>query len=126
MRPETPTPPSAYAGGATSRLAVLLTDRDSSWLGLVHGLRSFGIPFTLTEDYREALKHKVVMVYPVVSGKAMAAEALSALTDFAQQGGTLIATHVLGGGMNALFGFAEALPSTTHTQLRFGAGNAFV
>ena len=127
IRPEAPTPPSSYGGGGKpSRMAILLTDRDSSWLGLVHGLKSFGIPFTLTEDYREALQHSVVMVYPVISGKTMAAQALSALAEFTRQGGTLVATNVLGGGLNGLFGFSEALASTAHTQMRFGSENAFV
>jgi hypothetical protein len=126
VRPEAPTPPGRYGGGKPSRMAVLLTDRDSSWLGLVHGLKSFGIPFTLTEDYREALQHSVVMVYPVISGKAMAEQALAALAEFTRQGGTLVATHVLGGGLNGLFGFSEAVASTAHTHMRFGSENAFV
>jgi Polysaccharide deacetylase len=126
VRPEAPTPPSDYGGGKASRMAILLTDSDSSWLGLVHGLKSFGIPFTLTEDYREALQHSVVMVYPVISGKAMTAQALSALTEFTQQGGTLVATNVLGGGLNGLFGFSEAVASKAHTHMRFGPKNAFV
>ena len=82
VRLEVPTSPASYTGGNPSRMAILLTDRDSSWLGLVHGLKSFGIPFTLTEDYREALGHRVVMVYPVVSGKTMTAEALAAITEY--------------------------------------------
>ena len=124
--PERPTSPDEFAGGMSSRMAILLTDRNSSWLGLVQGLKTFGVPFTLTEDYREALKHKVVMVYPVISGKTLTAQALSALTDFPQQGGTLIGTHVLGGGLNRLFGFSEAVPSMTHTELRFGPENSFI
>ena len=107
-------------------MAILLTDRDSSWLGLVHGLKAFGIPFTLTEDYREALQHRFVMVYPVISGKSMTAEALAALAQFARHGGTLVATHVLGGGVNYLFGFSEAVPSMAHMQVRFRPENAFV
>ena len=124
--PETPTSPGKYAGGTSSRLAILLTDRNSSWLGLVRGLQTFGVPFTLTEDYREALQHKVVVVYPIISGKTMNAEVLSALAAFPLQGGTLIANQVLGGGLNRLFGFSEAEPSLAHTKLRFGAQNPFV
>ena len=126
VRPETPTSPGKFAGGMSSRMAILLTDRNSGWLGLVQGLKTFGVPFTLTEDYREALKHKVVMVYPVISGKSMTAQALSALADFPQQGGTLIGIHVLGGGLNRLFGFSEAVSSMAHTQLRFEPENPFV
>lgn len=66
------------------------------------------------------------MVYPVISGKTMTAQALSALVEFTRQGGTLVATHVLGGGVNSPFGFSEAVSSTTHTQLRFGSENAFI
>ena len=113
---EKPTSTQAFGGGETSRLAVLLTDRDSSWLGLVHGLKSFGSPFTLTEDYQEALKHRVVMVYPVLSGKVMTLEALSALAAFPAKGGTLIATNVLGGCLNELFGFSQAVSSTAHSR----------
>lgn len=121
--PETPAAPVAYAGGEPSRLAVLLTDRSSSWLGLVHGLKSFGVPFTVTEDYQEALRHPVVMVYPVISGKALSQPALAALSAYANEGGTLIGSHVLGGGLNGLFGFGEAVPSNTRRQLQFAADN---
>ena len=126
VRAESPTPASRYAGGSASRMAILLTDTDSGWLGLVQGLKSFGIPFTLTQDYQEALKHQVVMVYPVISGKTMNAEALRALTGFVQQGGTLVANQVLGGGLNSLFGFSQAVPSTARTRLNFSADNAFI
>jgi hypothetical protein len=126
LRAERPTSIADFEGGAPSRMAILLTEKDSSWLGLVHGLKSFGIPFTVTEDFREAFKHRVVMVYPVVSGKSMSAQALSALSSFTAEGGTLIATNVLGGGVNALFGFSEATASTSHTRLNFGKNNAFI
>jgi hypothetical protein len=126
LRAERSTSIADFEGGAPSRMAILLTEKDSSWLGLVHGLKSFGIPFTVTEDFREAFKHRVVMVYPVVSGKSMTAEALSAFSRFTAEGGTLIATNVLGGGVNALFGFSEATASTSHTQLNFGNNNAFI
>jgi len=49
----------AYADGGPSRLAVLLTDTVSSWLGLAHGLKSIGIPFRFTRDMtlrRETLR----------------------------------------------------------------------
>ena len=36
--------------GTTSRLAILLTEPDSSWLGLVHDLKSNGTPFNITRD----------------------------------------------------------------------------
>ncbi|WP_415844928.1 hypothetical protein ACMYUJ_19325 [Stutzerimonas zhaodongensis] len=51
-----------YSGGERSRLAILLTDEDSAWLGLAHGLKSIGVPFTITDDVTEATRHHVVLV----------------------------------------------------------------
>lgn len=120
---ETAAPIAPYGGGEPSRLAILLTDRDSSWLGLVHALKSFGVPFTLTEDYREAVQHPLLMVYPVISGKVLGQPALAALAAHANGGGTLIGSNVLGGGLASLFGFTEAVPSSTRHQLRFAPGH---
>jgi peptidoglycan/xylan/chitin deacetylase (PgdA/CDA1 family) len=100
-----------YAEGSHGRLAVLLTDSDSSWLGLAHALTSFGVPFRVTTSVEEALKHKVVLVYPIVSGKVLSQDELKALASFPREGGHLIGVKVLGGGMNEVFGFGEALSS---------------
>ncbi len=105
-----------YAEGSHGRLAVLLTDSDSSWLGLAHALKSFGVPFRITTSVEEALKHKVVLIYPIVSGKVLSQDELKALASFPREGGHLIGVKVLGGGMNEVFGFSETLSS----RRRFG------
>ena len=102
-----PTLPSDYSGGTPSRLAVLLTDRDSNWLGLVHGLKTIGVPFTVTEDTAQAVAHDVVFVYPVISGQVLGPEALAMLRRHPEAGGTLIGTNALGGGLDATFGFGR-------------------
>src|SRR5262245_60857192 len=51
-----------YGEGGTSTLAILLTDTNSAWLGLAHGLKSIGVPFRITRDATEALRHRVVLV----------------------------------------------------------------
>ena len=114
-----PTPWSRYASGTESRLAVLLTDASGAWLGLSHGLKSIGVPFLITTDYQQAVKHSVVLVYPMVSGSVLSPEALKALAAVPRQGGTLIGFNVLGGGLNEVFGFSEALPSGQHHQIQF-------
>ena len=53
-----------YGSGEPSRLAILLTKSDSAWLGLAHGMKSFGIPFMITDALEKALEHRVVLVYP--------------------------------------------------------------
>ena len=111
MPDHVPTAWRTYEQGSTSRLAILLTDPDSSWLGLAHGLKSIGVPFRITRDVHEALAHKVVLVYPMISGKVLGPEALQALAEYPKTGGTLIGVQVLGGGLNKVFGFREAVAS---------------
>jgi Polysaccharide deacetylase len=115
---EIATPWTQFDHGSPSRLAVLLTDTESSWLGLAHGLKSIGVPFRITRDYREAIKHKAILVYPNISGSTLEGDALKALAQFARERGTLMGSHVVGGGMNELFGFEEARVAK-HTIVQF-------
>ncbi|MEO6308533.1 MAG: hypothetical protein ABIO96_07840, partial [Nitrospiraceae bacterium] len=109
-----------YSQGSNSRLAILLTDPDSCWLGLAHGLRSIGIPFRITRDVQEAIKHQTILVYPTISGKVLSPEALRALAAFPRSGGTLIGMQVRGGGLNEVFGFDEAVDSHQRVEIEFG------
>lgn len=116
-----PTPAAwqSFDRGEPSRLAVLLTDTDSSWLSLAHGLRTMGIPFRLTRDVKEALRHRVVMVYPTMSGRVLDAEAYAALSRFPEDGGTLIGVNVEGDALGKVFGFTTTAPSRTRSTIRF-------
>lgn len=100
-----------YSLGAESRMAILLTDEKSGWLSLVHGLKTIGIPVRVTRDHTEALKHKVVIVYPTVSGATLTQQALQALSNHARSGGVVIASEVIGGGLEDLFGFTNIEPA---------------
>ncbi len=121
--PPPPTPWRRYSGGGPGRLAVLLTDPDSAWLGLAHGLKSAGIPFTITGDYEAALRHRAILVYPTVSGSVLPQEALRALARVPRDGGTLIGSLVLGGGLGAVFGFEDAVASRQRRQLTIAAAD---
>lgn len=112
-----------YSQGSSSRLAVLVADPTSDWLGLAHGLKSIGVPFVLTRDYREAVQHKMVLSYPMISGKTMSPEAIAALTSYAKGGGTLVAVQPLAHSMQALFGYTEAVPSRQHRSISFKQGS---
>lgn len=105
-----------YESGGASRLAILLTDPDSAWLGLARGLKSIGVPFIITDDYRRAVTHHVVLVYPQISGQVLSAEALTKLAEFARERGTLIGVNVLG-GLNTLFGFEEIESYRRHEHI---------
>lgn len=110
-----------YSGGAYSRLALLLTDEESNWLSLVHGLKTIGIPLTVTRDPVEALKHRVVMVYPTISGLVLEKKVLQALAMHPRNGGTLIGFQVLGGGLESLFGFTRIDPVRGRKQIQIEA-----
>ncbi|MCX6274215.1 MAG: hypothetical protein NTV09_03300 [Bacteroidetes bacterium] len=105
-----------YSGGNASRLAVYVTDSASSWLGIAHGLKSIGIPFMVTGDINEALRHHVVLVYPIISGALLSPEKLQQLAAFPRNGGTIIGVNVLG-ALNEVFGFEEPVPSKQHFEI---------
>ncbi|MFA6544691.1 MAG: hypothetical protein WCS99_09720 [Limisphaerales bacterium] len=119
--PPTPADWRRYGIGGTNRLAVLLTDTNSAWLGLAHGLRSVGVPFRLTTSTAQALTHHVVLVYPRVSGAVLTGPELRALAAHPRTGGTLIAANVLGGGLEEIFGFQQAVASEKHFEIGFAA-----
>ena len=99
---------SAFDHGSDHRLAVLVTDPDAGWLGLARGLKAHGIPFTMTTDVDRALRHKVVLVYPMISGRVLAPPAFAALARHVHEGGSVLAFDVEGGGLESLFGIAGA------------------
>jgi hypothetical protein len=117
--PSRPTSSQTYAVGGPSRLAVLLTEERSNWLGLAHGLKSIGVPFVVTRDYQEALKHRVILVYPTITGTSFSREAIRALAAVPRNGGTLIATQVLGGGLEEVFGYSDVTIALHNREIRW-------
>jgi len=67
---------------------------------------------------QEALRHDVVLVYPVISGKVLSPDALTKLSEYPRAGGTLIGVQVLGGGLNQVFGFHDAVASRQRYDIR--------
>jgi hypothetical protein len=108
-----------YHQGTNSRLAILLTDANSEWLSLAHGLKSIGVPFTITQDYHEALQHKVVFIYPDLSSKDLSSQRLLALTNFLKNGGILITQNAQASDLGPVFGFKRAEAPTYNSELTF-------
>ena len=119
VAPSSPSSPEKYAVGSPSRLVVLLTEERSNWLGLAHGLKSIGVPFVVTRDYHEALKHRVILVYPTITGTSFSREAIRALAAVPRNGGTLIATQVLGGGLEEVFGYSDVTVALRNREIRW-------
>src|ERR1700694_5822583 len=121
VRSLTPASWRTYDRAGASTLAILLTDTTSAWLGLARGLSTIGVPFTITTDWHSALTHKVVWVYPRISGAVLNSDALHAIAALPRMGGTLIASEIVGGGLEEVFGFDSVFPSRRRENLRFSA-----
>ncbi len=114
---ETPADWHEYGSGEPSRLAILLTDPDSAWLGLAHGMKSFGIPFLITDSLDKALEHRVVLVYPGFKKASLGASGLARLERHVSEGGLVAATILATPptGLAELFGFT----GTNRNKKRF-------
>lgn len=110
-----------YAGGSPSRLAILLTDEDSAWLGLAYGLKTFGVPFTITDSLDEALGHDVVLVYPGYRAGRIDGEGLRRLESHVVRGGALLTAVVAApdDGFAALFGFSAVSRSRKRYEMSY-------
>lgn len=105
-----PTSWKKYNSGENYGIGILLSDTASSWLGLVHAFKSFGIPFKVHTKVEEAMKHDMVMVYPMISGNVFTKKELKQMDAFLKKGKTLVGFNVLG-GLTEDFGIGGATPS---------------
>ena len=105
--------------GGVHRLAILVTDPASPWLGLVRAFRAQGIPITVTQDVGRALAHKVVLVYPIISGRTLSHNSLRAIAQHVRDGGTVLGFDLAGGGLEPVFGINGATPSRTRETMRW-------
>jgi peptidoglycan/xylan/chitin deacetylase (PgdA/CDA1 family) len=119
VAPPAPTRLSEFDRGGPHRLAVLVTDPDSGWLGLVRGFRALGVPITVTTDVDRALRHKVVLAYPIVSGRVLERPEIQALAQHVREGGTVVAFNLAGGGLEDLFGVRTGPETSARTRLRW-------
>ncbi len=108
-----------FGEGGVHRLAILVTDPDANWLGLVRGFRAHGVPVTLTRDVDEALRRRVVLVYPIISGRVLDGGQLRALAGHIRGGGTVVAFNLAGGGLDELFGVVPGRELGTRTRMRW-------
>lgn len=106
-----------YGGGAPNRMAILVTDPTSNWLGLVRAFRAQGVPLMVTRDPAKALRHRVILVYPMISGRNLSPPDLRALAAHVRSGGSLLTFHLAGGGLEELFGVAGAQEARTRSSI---------
>jgi hypothetical protein len=103
-----------FEKGENNRLAILLTDDNSNWIGLTQGLKNIGIPFCLTKDFKKAKKHQIIMVYPSLDENY---DDNDSLKKFVAKGGTLICFQP--SCMSDLFGYEISGKSEDHFEITF-------
>jgi hypothetical protein len=92
-----------------------------NFLPLVHSLKEMGIPFFFTRDLPQALRHRLVILYPSVDSHTFTQPQGDRLTTFVRQGGFIFAQNVFWGGLQNLFGFRSFSPLRTRHHLAFVA-----
>jgi len=109
-----------YSKGSTSRLCIFLLDTTSTtWLGIANGLNSIAVPFSITNDVHEALKHKIVLLYPPVVSKDLNLDLFQQLRDFPKNGGVLIGFNLAAPSMGPVFGFKGTRFSASREKIQF-------
>jgi hypothetical protein len=90
-------------------------------LALVHSLKEMGIPFFITRDLGQALRHSLVILYPSVDSHTFTQPQAEQMTTFVRQGGVIFAQNVFWGGMQSVFGFRSFVPSRQRYHLAFSS-----
>jgi hypothetical protein len=106
------------------QVAVLWThtkDAAESPLALVHALKEMGIPFFVTRDCREALRHRLVIIYPGVDSETFEEADAQRLIDFVRGGGNIFAQNVFWGALKPIFGFKDYIASRQRYTLTFSS-----
>jgi hypothetical protein len=90
-------------------------------LPLVHSLKEMGIPFFITRELGQALRHSLVILYPGVDSHTFTQPQAEEITTFVRQGGVIFAQNVFWGGMQSLFGFRSFVPTRKRYHLAFSS-----
>jgi hypothetical protein len=103
------------------QIAVYWTNPTEGVLGVVHALQEMGIPFFVTRDFKQALNHRLVMLYPSCDSKTFTSGQIEELKRHMQGGASVFAVNVVARDMGELFGFSAVTPSRERHQVIFSA-----
>ncbi len=105
------------------QVAVYWSAADEGLLGLTHSLGEMGVPFFVTRDLDQALRHHLVIIAPSIDGKTFQEPQIRRLTEAVTNGSSILAFNVFAGGLKPLFGFGSYAPSRRRYQVLFAAGS---
>ena len=112
-------PAVAFPESFPLQVAVYWSKSDEGILGLEHALREMGIPFFVTRDLDQALRHRLLILYPEVDGNTFTDSQIRQLTRRVQDGGRIFAVNVFAGALKPLFGFGGFRASHRRYRVRF-------
>jgi hypothetical protein len=101
------------------QVAVFQTSADEGMLGLLHALGQMGIPFFVTRDLDQALRHRLVILYPTIDGRTFTPHEIEKVDKHVSTGGSLISFNVLSGALKPLFGYRDVKPSRRRHRVIF-------
>ena len=120
-------PTAAFPESFPMQVALYWSSQDENPLAMIHSLRAMGVPFFVTRDLSQALRHKLIIIYPNVDPKTFTSDQIQSLTQHVRDGGSIFAVDVLAGALKPLFGFRDLVPSRRRYRVDFApAGDAIL
>jgi hypothetical protein len=116
-------PTTEYPESFALQVAVFRSKDDEGMLGLIHALHEMGIPFFVTRDLDQALRHPLVIVYPSADGRTFTGEQVRKLGLHVSSGGSLLSFNVLAGALKPIFGFRDSAASRRRHRVIFDASS---
>jgi hypothetical protein len=104
------------------QVGVYWTNRDENVLAVTHSLGAMGVPFFVTKNLDQALRHRLVILYPGVDGRTFSDQQIGELRQHVEEGGSVFAVNVVAGAAKALFGFTATSASRRRYRVSFVAG----
>jgi hypothetical protein len=104
------------------QVAVYWTSHDENALAMTHSLGAMGVPFFVTRNLDQALRHRLIILYPSVDGRTFTDQQMNQLRSHVESGGSMFAVNVLAGAARPLFGFTATAPSQRRYRVNFISG----
>jgi len=101
------------------QVALYWSSDDENPLAMIHTLREMGVPFFVTRDIDQALRHRLIIIYPDVGPKTFTGPQIEALAQHIREGGSAFAVNALTGAVKPLFGFRDAVASRRRFRVDF-------
>jgi hypothetical protein len=112
-------PIKAYPEAFSLQVAVLWTRTDEQPLAVIHALLGMGVPFFVTRDLDQALRHPLIVVFPGADKGTFTDDQARRLARHVEEGGGVFAQNVTAEALRPLFGFREAKLSKARRGLTF-------